>query len=227
MEKKTKKSQWSLIGSCVFFDAVSLISNDTLLQFWGKVLAGEVKNPGICSLRTLSIMRNLSTKEASDFNELCRYVMISGNMSIVFDNGFNSLVEEEENIYYNAGSYQFIKEKGWNYTENIIPLIEAGLISSDHDFFGEFGKENTLFIGNKSCMCFIVASDVREPIIFQPYSLTKSGQELFQIIQSVDSFRADIDYQILCFKELKRRYGYVKYSFFKICGEDNYEEIEI
>lgn len=71
-----------------FFDAVGNISNEALQKLWGKVLAGEMKHLGVCSLRTLNIIRNLSQQEAEIFNALCSYVVESGDCTFIFNNGF-------------------------------------------------------------------------------------------------------------------------------------------
>ena len=48
-----------------FFNKASDISTDEMQVIWGKVLAGEIKQPGSYSLRTLDILSNLSKKEAN------------------------------------------------------------------------------------------------------------------------------------------------------------------
>ena len=71
-----------------FFDAVGNISNKELQDLWAKVLAGEVRNPGNCSLRTLDMIRNMSPDEARRFQKICKYVVRSGDMYFVFPTGF-------------------------------------------------------------------------------------------------------------------------------------------
>lgn len=50
-----------------FFDIASEISEDELRLLWGKILAGEVKQPGSFSLRSLEVLRNLTKYEAEIF----------------------------------------------------------------------------------------------------------------------------------------------------------------
>lgn len=50
-----------------------------LQELWGKILSGELKNPGQYSFRTLEFLRTLSAKEAE---------FISKNFSFVIDNRF-------------------------------------------------------------------------------------------------------------------------------------------
>lgn len=71
-----------------FFDAVGNISNEDLQLPWGKVLANEIEKPKSCSLRTLDMIRNMSSEEARTFSVLCRYVMQSGNTYYFESAGF-------------------------------------------------------------------------------------------------------------------------------------------
>lgn len=66
------------------------VSSDELQSLWGKVLAGEVKNPGRYSLRTLEFLRNLSQDEAMAIEKLSPFVV----SNIVF-RGDKALLESE------------------------------------------------------------------------------------------------------------------------------------
>ena len=50
-----------------FFDYAENISSEEMQALWGKILSGEVKKPKSYSLRTLDLLRNLSTEEAEAF----------------------------------------------------------------------------------------------------------------------------------------------------------------
>lgn len=56
-----------------FFEYVQDISSDDLRSIWARILAGEVRSPGGVSMQTLSILRNLSSKQANLFAEAMRY----------------------------------------------------------------------------------------------------------------------------------------------------------
>ena len=56
-----------------FFDGAQDVSSEELQKLWAKILAGEVKSPGQTSLRTLSILRNMTQQEAKDFSRLMRF----------------------------------------------------------------------------------------------------------------------------------------------------------
>lgn len=50
-----------------FFSIVEDISDETLHDIWGRILAGEVKRPNSYSLRTLELLRNKTKEEAELF----------------------------------------------------------------------------------------------------------------------------------------------------------------
>ena len=56
-----------------FFEYVQDVSEEDIRRMWARILAGEVRSPGGVSLRTLSILRNMSRREAELFGEAMRY----------------------------------------------------------------------------------------------------------------------------------------------------------
>ena len=56
-----------------FFDIAQDVSSEHLQKLWARILAGEVETPGRTSLRTLSILKNVSQDEAKQFEALMRY----------------------------------------------------------------------------------------------------------------------------------------------------------
>ena len=202
-----------------FFDAVGNISNEELQRLWGKVLAGEMKQSGTCSLRTMDIIRNLSQKEAGIFNKLSHYVLQSGDYYFILNNGFCGQNED------NVESYNYILKTGLKYSDSVIPMIECGLLSVDNALATDFESNNVLSIQNQEIACFIIAnSDSRlNYISIEPYFLTKSGIELYNIIQGMSDYNANNDYPILCLRELKKQYPNLTFSAHRIMGENNFE----
>ena len=58
-----------------FFDSVQDVSSEDMRKIWSKILAGEVEKPGGTSLRTLSILRDMSQNDAKMFSEIMRYTI--------------------------------------------------------------------------------------------------------------------------------------------------------
>lgn len=64
------------------------VSSEELQDWWSRILAGEIQNPGQTSLRALDTLKNMSPYDAITFNELSDYV-ISGSFLFSSD-GFAS-----------------------------------------------------------------------------------------------------------------------------------------
>lgn len=56
-----------------FFSIVEDISDETLQDIWGRILAGEVNQPNSFSLRTLDLLRNVTKEEAELFVKASKY----------------------------------------------------------------------------------------------------------------------------------------------------------
>lgn len=56
-----------------FFDGVQDVSSEDMRKIWAKILSGEVEEPGRTSLRTLSILRDMSQRDAEAFSALMEY----------------------------------------------------------------------------------------------------------------------------------------------------------
>lgn len=58
-----------------FFDNVQDVSADDMKGLWSKILSGEVECPGRTSLRTLDVLRNMTSKDAQAFNDISHLVI--------------------------------------------------------------------------------------------------------------------------------------------------------
>ena len=56
-----------------FFEGVQDVSSEDMRKIWSKVLSGEVEEPGRTSLRTLSILKDMSQRDAEAFSALMEY----------------------------------------------------------------------------------------------------------------------------------------------------------
>jgi len=57
-----------------YFRAIEDVSEPAIQALWGRILAGEVQQPGSFSLRTLAFLTTLTHEEAKDFERLCAHV---------------------------------------------------------------------------------------------------------------------------------------------------------
>jgi hypothetical protein len=68
-----------------FFSIVEDISDEELQNLWGRILAGEVKQPNSYSLRTLEVLKNLTKREAEIFIKFSKLAMCSSDVTFVFN----------------------------------------------------------------------------------------------------------------------------------------------
>ncbi|AFE59918.1 membrane-fusion protein [Rahnella aquatilis HX2] len=80
-------------------DNAAATSSEQLQSLWGKVLAGEVKTPGLFSLRTLDFIKNLSQKEAMEIERLFSYVI--GDCLIKTERVSRNMKFESEELVFN------------------------------------------------------------------------------------------------------------------------------
>lgn len=208
------KNNFSFDWLMRFFDAVGNISDKDLQQLWAKVLAGEIAEPKTCSLRTLDMIRNMSSEEAEIFSHLCKYVMRSGNSYYIDSIGFMS--DEEGTNRCKA----YIEKQGLSYEGSIVPLVEAGAFSTDHDLAIYLHKDIALAMYNKKITGMVMKYG-EEPSLFQrdAYWLTASGRELFHTICQTDNFEVDEEYALLCLKDIKEKNPEFYVAAFKNGGE--------
>lgn len=194
-----------------FFDAVGNISDEDLQELWGKVLANEIVRPKSCSFRTLDIIRNMSPDEAKSFSSLCRYVMQSKNTYYIDSSGFFC----KEDGYQEC--WKYIHKEGLSYEDDIVPLVEAGVFSTDHDLAIYLYKDILLEIHNNKIRGNVFNDD-DNPFLLQreAYWLTASGRELFHVVQNSTGFEMDEEYALLCLEEIKKQNPKFYVSAFKI-----------
>lgn len=58
-----------------FFEAAGNIRAEDMQHLWAKVLAGEIKQPGCFSLRTVEALRNMTAREALAFKNASELVL--------------------------------------------------------------------------------------------------------------------------------------------------------
>ena len=84
-----------------FFEYVQDVSEEDVQRIWARILAGEVRTPGRVSLRTLSLLRNMSPLEAQLFAEAMRYVI--GDFIV-----YKLCVESSSKLSWNDFNYRFV-----------------------------------------------------------------------------------------------------------------------
>lgn len=137
-----------------FFDKGKKIYSEDLQFIFGKILAGEIRQPGTYSKRLLNILSNLSQKEATLFSKISKYVLTDSK---------NSFIISDREILSQFGIT----------IEDIIDLEEAGLINSN-----PLNVSGTNMYQYKG---YLITFNEQQPKL-KIYCLTNSGKDLEKII---------------------------------------------
>lgn len=163
LENKELKSDDKVDNDWItrFIDIAENISNDDLQTLWSKILANEIIEPKSYSLRTLDVLKNLSTHEAKLFEKASNYVVND-----------TFLLSETDNIHNYPIPYY-----------NIILLSECGLIKDEpfltYNIELKNFPEKVLEYGNYLLVC---DSSIEKKVQIEIYPLTSTGKELYKII---------------------------------------------
>lgn len=162
-----------------------------LKNYWAKLLAGEIRNPGYYSLRAVDFMKKLSRNDAERIKAMCRYVLYSTG-------GRDAFI-----LRYTDSSYAY---------SDLSFLMELRLIASSdflvkqYRFYNETGGGAVFVHGNVGLLLTIAKKEYEIPI----YSFTQLGKEILTII---DDTEVDFDYLRRFAKETT-----VKDKFLKASG---------
>lgn len=163
-----------------FFEYAKGVSTEEMQRVWGKILAGEITQPGSFSLRTLDAIRNLTRVDAELFQKIAPYVLTcSGTLFITAS---ESLLSKNSIAYCDILA---LDECGLINSDNMVRLNLQ--IDSDHPA-GIYNKRQIIWINSNS------ESSLRMEI----FPLTKVGGELINIIDCVP----DCDYLSQLAKEI-------------------------
>lgn len=145
-------------------DKSSQVTSVELQELWGSVLAGEVKQPGSFSLRTIDFLSGLTQYEA---------ILIEKMKSLVFDNKY----------IFRESTTASVDLQPWLTIDEVLELLELGVISEiripglgiTHEV--PAGKGKVMFY-NSEKIIFVQggASDIGITVGIIP--LTKLGREL-------------------------------------------------
>ena len=120
--------------------------------WWGRLVAGEIQQPGTFSLRTMTVMDTLSTAEARLFAKVCTYVWKSSNPVLILPTDDSSLWKpsfDEGALLESVGLVKFDSSGRftWGITdERIKNLIRQGQAVP---LFMGFHEESFLVVSTK------------------------------------------------------------------------------
>ncbi|MBB6005061.1 DUF2806 domain-containing protein [Arcicella rosea] len=178
-----------------FFRIAEDISNEEMQALWGKILAGEIKQPKSYSLRTLELIRNLSKREADTFMKVANFAIKSGNANYIFKGNNDDKLSNDYNVNY----------------MDIALLTEIGLIQPgdfvNHQFIQQTSDSQRILIAGN--IAIFVNVKANTPSIKMPVNVfSSSGNELLQLIKPTPPF----DYLTYYANSIKNENVEVKYA---------------
>ena len=145
-----------------FFDGVQDVSSEDMRKIWAKILSGEVEQAGRTSLRTLSILRDMSQRDAEAFLGLMEYWI----SDFIFEGLIEPPIAEEL-----SSSFKFLLHTGLVHPINprVTPMRDLAL-GDDGEYVEEYCGHVLRVEGPPG-----TSIDPRDLSI---YVLTPSGKEL-------------------------------------------------
>lgn len=152
---------------------------------FGKILAGEIKQPDSFSIRTVRIMGQLDSKTASLFRLLCSLCVTLGHQDIIFDSRVPSLGKD--------AAQNPLQHYGLSFA-NLNVLEEYGLIISDFnsymDYRATIARNNIVGVALKYSNTYwgLVPENVddwpfEKDFRLNGVQLSNSGKELLKIVE--------------------------------------------
>lgn len=170
------------------FQIVKDINSEEMQFVWGKILAGEIKQPGSFSLRTLEAIRNMTKQDAEVFQKIVPLVMQTSRSQFI------------------TSSSDILSQFGISY-ESILRLDECGLLNSSGMLSLELRVTNhkDASVYNKETLIHIIGTDTEEiKVSFGVYALTRTGSELYKILDFTVNNEYSFAFAEKIFEENKR-----------------------
>lgn len=169
IEVTTEESDQGWVEDCL--DGAGKAYDDELKDYWAKLLAGEIRNPGKYSKRITNFMKTISQKDAEKIRRMCQYVMYSYDKSDAF------ILRYKDGTAYSFDDLSF--------------LMELRLINSSSFIVKQFrsqeGENHAIYFHGDIAYYLKIGQKFDLPI----YSFTELGKEILTIIDDLD---VDIDY---------------------------------
>lgn len=165
-----------------FFNSVENISDKDMQTIWGHILAGEIKQPDTYSFRTLEKLKNMTQKEAKNFQ------MVS---SLALQIGGRKFILSEDSILNKHGVY----------FSHILELEECGLMTTQSLSLEIAASAKESYIIHNSGLLGLISGKEDQKQIFSilVYVFTESGSQLIEAIHP----EMNSQYFIDCMKSIQ------------------------
>ncbi|MEE9129357.1 MAG: DUF2806 domain-containing protein [Phycisphaerales bacterium] len=159
-----------------FFADAADVSEEHLQKIWAKLLAQEVAEPGRCSRRMLSILKEMNWEDARRFERLCGLVWYREN------HGFVPLDEElvpsggwESQVEY-LSRFDIV-------VDDLLELDSLGLIHYQEDLAQSLSTGSIISNGQSFYVLYVHQKSGAN-LSLEAFPLTRSGYELSLIVGS-------------------------------------------
>jgi hypothetical protein len=148
-----------------FVDMCKNASDSRIRELWGRVLAGEIQNPGSFSIRSLFTLKTLLTSEAEQFRSAANLVL-------------------QGEFVYRGNDDEAVSRFGVTYS-SFLTLASCGLIAPDANTrwrVGERSGDNVLITYEPYLLLF-KSFGTPGPMTLSTWPLTAVGKELARLIE--------------------------------------------
>lgn len=153
-----------------FFNTAQDISSAQMQELWGRILAGEIKQPGSYSLRTLGFVKNLTQGEAKILEMVGRFALKAANASFIAIHDKKWL--ESRAIY--ASHHFMLGELGLMYpTDLTLQLFRKP-------------QQQTNALMSDDFLVLIRRSPLTSQINLPIWKFTSIGEELLSLVSKVE-----------------------------------------
>ena len=154
-----------------FFERVQDVSSENLRRIWARILAGEVETPGRTSLRTLSILENMTQRDAIEFSKEMEY-----RISNFLLKGFR------DTVCIDDSGFVFL-----NFQE--IGLINPDFSAQKNIKLGNLGKLGLEYNGFMLLVSGTPNTDLSDDLFeVDTIVLTKSGNEIANFFDNTPNY---------------------------------------
>lgn len=176
------------------------VSAIDLQRLWGNILAGEIKSPGSCSLRTLDFIKALSKEEAERISKLASYVVC------------NEFIARDLSAHLTSRGISF---------DDLLFAQELGVISSVEaigmtKFFNSLVPGRylvTLPAGGK--VLVVEHENIDKKLQLSVYLVTAVGQQVLRL----GKFSPDIEYLQLLGKQIAKQGYKVRFGDWELVSD--------
>lgn len=168
-----------------FFNSVEDISNEDMQRIWGRILAGEIKEPNTFSYRTLEKLKNMTQQEAKCFQLVSSLALYGGGKCFIL---YDDEIMNRHNVHF----------------VNILELEECGLMSAQTLSFTLNSSVNEASgIHNPQIIGIIRGKEDKMKELEIPcYVFTESGSQLMKAI----SPQVNQQYILDCLEAIRKKH---------------------